>query len=349
MGIKQYLLPMVPVISSIGVSLVGVYLFLIFDLPLPWLLGAILPLLFVSRLHRIQLAPARPLIHPARGLLGIAIGASFTPAIVDSLDLYLISLLFMLPFLVLVILFGKFYYQRIIGFDKDTSVFCALPGGLLEMTLICEAYGANMKQVVMTHTTRVLLIIYIIPFLIQFFTAYDLSGNFTFADQPATINWIDSLIIVATAFIGWWLAQRLGLSGASIVGPMTTCAILYMSGWVSYKLPGELINLAQLILGIRIGLSLEAISFRDIFKNFSYAVGFFLFLLVISLVFAFGIHVITDLPLIATFLAFVPGGQAEMNVVAIIIGIHLPYIALHHVTRMFLVIAFAPAIKRVLS
>lgn len=335
-----------PIILSTLVALLGVQLFLIFDLPLPWLLGSILPLVAFSRVRAFPLTEPKPLIHPARVILGVAIGASFTPHLMDSIDQYLISLAFMAPFLVIIIVLGKWYYQHVIRFDKDTSVFCALPGGLLEMTLICEAHGANIKRVVLTHTTRVLLIIYGIPFLIQIFSDYDLSGHFSFTDHPQAFNPIEFTIIIASAFSGWWLADKLGLSGASIVGPMTVCAVLYLSGWISYKIPGELINLAQLILGIRIGLSLKQISVGEILRYFSYAAGFFVFLTLISLSVAYLVHSITGIPLIASFLAFVPGGQAEMNVVAIIVGIHVPYIALHHVTRMFLVIAFAPSIKK---
>ncbi|MBL7003130.1 MAG: AbrB family transcriptional regulator [Gammaproteobacteria bacterium] len=336
----------IPVLTAFALSLLGVLLFLTYDLPLPWLLGSVFPLIIISRFKKIKLAPPAKLVKPARGLLGIAIGASFTPAIVESLGQYLISLAFMLPFLVVIIVVGKLYYQYIIKFDKDTSIFCALPGGLLEMTLICETQGANLKQVVLTHTTRVLLIIYVIPFLIQYFTSYDLSSTLSLSNNGQGFDLIEASIIVAIAFIGWMIAHRLGLGGASIVGPMIVCALLYITGWVSYKPPGELINLAQLILGIHIGLTLKGVEFKEIVTYFFYALGLFIFLIIMSLITAYCVNLITDIPLMATFLAFVPGGQAEMNVVAIMIGIHVPYIALHHVTRMFLVVALGSTIRR---
>jgi uncharacterized protein len=325
-------------------ALPGVYLFLFFDLPLPWLLGAIFPLLIASRFERIKLISAKPLIHPARAILGIAIGASFTPKIIDSLDNYLISLMFMLPFLFIVVGLGKYYYQHIIGYDKATSTFCALPGGLLEMTLICESFGADMKRVLLTHATRVLLIIYGIPFLIQLTTDIDLSGHFVMPTNGNDFVLGEMLAVLVCAFAGWWLAYHFGISGASIIGPMTACAALYLTGWVTYKPPGELINLAQLILGIRLGLSFKGIARNEVMRNVIYASGLFIILLLVVLLTAYCVHLITDIPLIATFLAYIPGGQAEMNIIAIVIGVHIPYIALHHVTRMFLVIALAPAL-----
>jgi len=336
-----------PVILATVIALGGVAAFYFLGLPLPWLLGAILPLLVASRFEGINLAAPKPLIHPARALLGIAIGGSFTPAIVDSLDKYLLSLVFMIPFLFITIVIGKLYYHRVAGFDKTTSIFCALPGGLLEMTLISESHGADVNRVILTHAARVLLIIYGIPFMIQLFTDIDLSGSFVMPGSSAEFSYSEMILVVTAAMAGWWLANCLKLSGASIVGPMIACGCLFIGGWVTFKLPGECINLAQLILGIRLGLSIKEISLREMGENFLYGAGLFFILMVVVLSTAYGVHRLVDMPLIATFLAFVPGGQAEMNIIAIVVGIHIPYIALHHVTRMFLVIGFAPILVKI--
>ncbi len=337
------------IIIAFLLALTGVGIFQYFDFPLPWLLGAILPLVIASKGTRLPIVAPTKLVHPSRGMLGVAIGGSFTPALLQEIDVYLVSLLFMLPFLVLVLLAGRFYYHRVVGLDKESAVFCAFPGGLLEMTILSESAGANVKSVILAHTTRVLLIIYSIPFLIQFFTAYDLSGNFVNPGGELPFDPLQASIVVGSSVFGWYLVKTIGLSGASIVGPMTACALIYMNGWIDYKLPGWLLNAAQMVLGMRVGLSLKDITFGDIRRHVTYSIGFFVLLMAISLITAYLVYLVTGLPLIATFLAYVPGGQAEMNVIAIVVGLHVPYIALHHVTRMFLVIAFAPNIKRWLT
>ena len=48
------------------------------------------------------------------------------------------------------------------------------------------------------------------------------------------------------------------------------------------------------------------------------------------------------------FLAFAPGGQAEMTVLALVAGADLGFVIVHHVTRVLLVIAGAPIAARVL-
>jgi hypothetical protein len=338
-----------PHVTALLLSLFGIAVFLALGFPLPWLLGAIFPLLIASRFDRVELASPDRLVHPARALLGIAIGSSFTAEILSSLDRYLISLALMLPFLLVVILLGRFYYHRIIKLDASTSVFCALPGGLLETAIICEAHGANLRRVVLTHTTRVLLVIYGIPFLLQMFNDIDLSGAIRMPAAAGNFSIFEIVLLIGSAAAGWWLVKISGLGGASIVGPMLASALLHIGGFTSFRPPGELINLAQLVLGIRIGLAFRDITAREIGHSFAHAAGMFALLLAVTLVAAYGVHLLTGIALIATLLAYMPGGQAEMNVIAIIIGIHVPYIALHHMTRIFLVMTLAPTLARVLG
>mgnify|MGYP002714547853 CR=1 FL=1 len=47
-----------------------------------------------------------------------------------------------------------------------------------------------------------------------------------------------------------------------------------------------------------------------------------------------------------TILAFLPGGQAEMIVIAIIAGADLAYVVSHHLLRIVLVILLAPIVAR---
>ena len=51
-------------------------------------------------------------------------------------------------------------------------------------------------------------------------------------------------------------------------------------------------------------------------------------------------------PAAAVFLAFAPGGQAEMTVLAIVAGADLGFVIAHHLVRVVLVITGAPVAAR---
>ena len=52
-------------------------------------------------------------------------------------------------------------------------------------------------------------------------------------------------------------------------------------------------------------------------------------------------------PAVDGFLAFAPGGQADMTIFALIVGADLGYVIVHHLTRVFLVITGAPIAARI--
>jgi uncharacterized membrane protein AbrB (regulator of aidB expression) len=53
-------------------------------------------------------------------------------------------------------------------------------------------------------------------------------------------------------------------------------------------------------------------------------------------------------PPIDAFLAFAPGGQAEMTVLAIVSGAELGFVVIHHLARIVVVVLGAPLLLRVL-
>jgi len=76
------------------------------------------------------------------------------------------------------------------------------------------------------------------------------------------------------------------------------------------------------------------------------ALGFCVILLLLTMVFAEAIHLAGLAPAMETILAFAPGGQAELTVLALIVGADVAFVVAHHVLRMFVVILGAPLFAR---
>lgn len=51
-------------------------------------------------------------------------------------------------------------------------------------------------------------------------------------------------------------------------------------------------------------------------------------------------------PLVPALLAFSPGGQAEMAVLALVAGVDVAFVITHHLARITLVIIGAPLIRK---
>ena len=65
---------------------------------------------------------------------------------------------------------------------------------------------------------------------------------------------------------------------------------------------------------------------------------------VLAFVFAELVHLLAGEPLAAAFLAFAPGGLAEMSLIALSLNMSVIYVTAHHVLRIVLAVSFSAAI-----
>ena len=133
-----------------------------------------------------------------------------------------------------------------------------------------------------------------------------------------------------------------------MLGPMILGAFVYGSDMVHSRPPSEIIKLIQLILGTTVGFVFVGVKAKEIVKILGQTLGYFVILAMISALFVFVVTEMTEFPLVSILLAFSPGGQSEMNLIAIIIAANLPYVAPHHIVRMFLVMSVAPVFVKYL-
>jgi uncharacterized protein len=158
---------------------------------------------------------------------------------------------------------------------------------------------------------------------------------------------VQIILMMFAGGVGWKIAERVGLFGASILGPMILTAALTLSGVITHRPPAEMIWAAQLFIGIAVGAKYAGITLREIklfvAAGLAYAAG----LALISLLFIEAVTALDFAPALSATLAFLPGGQAEMVIIAILAGADLAYVVSHHLLRLVLVILLAPVVARV--
>lgn len=334
---------MIPFACAIGVSALGVIAFLQLGLPLPWLLGPISACL-IAALVGVPMRGSKVLGDGMRTVLGVAVGATFTMPLLVSMGAMWPTLL-MIPFMVAVIGFvGVPYFQRLWGFDFATSYYSAMPGGFQDMVLFGEEAGADVRALSLIHATRVMVIVVALPFLLRWAWDADLSNP---PGAPAASLPLSQLaLMVFCGIAGWQIAKRLGMFGASILGPLILAAGFALAGILQYRPPAEAIWAAQFFIGMGVGTKYTGVTMSEIRTFVTAALGFCGVLLVLTIAFAELIHLLGLAPAMETILAFAPGGQAELTVLALIVGADMAFVVAHHVLRIFVVILGAPLFAR---
>ena len=330
---------MIRLLITHGVAGFGVFIFILLGLPLPWLLGPITACL-IAALCGVQMKGIPIVNNAMRSILGVAVGATFTVSLIISMaDMW--ATLILVPVMVFLIgLVGVPYFQRLWGFDFATSYYSAMPGGLQDMLLFGEEAGGDVRALSLIHATRVMVIVVALPFILQGYWGVDLSNP---PGAPAaTLPVSQMALMVVAGLAGWQIAKAVGLFGASILGPMILAGIMALLGILQYRPPAEAIWAAQFFIGMTVGTKYAGVTGAEVRRDVAAALGFCLILLVLAAIFVEIIHLFSLAPPMEALLAFAPGGQAEMTVLALIAGADMAFVIAHHVLRIVTVIVGAP-------
>ena len=314
-------------------------------LPLPWLLGPLSVALVLAMWGR-PLAQPHALLQPVRALLGVAVGASFSPDLVAKLWGTALSLVLMVPYMAAITLASTLFLVRVARFDRATAFFCSAPGGLGDIIFFAQDAGAEMRRVTLIQAARVVAIVFALPFWLQFGGGLPLGGAMPKNLHVWELRLLDAAVILVLAWAGWRLALRLGLLGGAVIGPMLLSGLVHIVGLTEAKVPVEGLILTQLTIGLVIGGNFKGITLRELVTILSWGVAIALMLVAAAMTMATATSALTGLDRTALLLSYAPGGQNEMAIMALILGIDVAIVALHHLVRVVLVVGGAQLVMR---
>lgn len=327
------------------VALVGLGVALNLRLPLPFLFGPMLACL-VAALCGARLLGFGQVSVGARTVIGVAVGASVTPALLAQLPAMGLSLALVPLYVAAIGLVGVPFFRRLCGFDPVTAFYAAMPGGAQDMIALGQEAGADPRALSLVHATRVAVIVTVAPLLLS--TLYGTSLDRPPGAPAATLPPLELALMAAAALVGWKGGERLGLFGAAILGPLLVTLVLSLLDVIHHRPPAEAILASQALIGVSIGVHYVGVTARELSRTVAAGVAFVLVLAVLAAAFAEGAVLAGLAPPVEAFLAFAPGGQAEMVVLAIVAGADLGYVVAHHLARVVLVLVGAPLAARLI-
>jgi membrane AbrB-like protein len=152
------------------------------------------------------------------------------------------------------------------------------------------------------------------------------------------LHLVDALVLLALGWAGWRLAVRLGLAGAPLVGPMILSGLAHAVGLTSARVPVEILIFAQVSLGIMLGTQFRGLTLADFSTTMIWGIAYSLALMTVTTAVALIGSRITGFDSTSVLLAYAPGGQTELNLLAYILGLDPAFTALHHLVRLAVVI-----------
>lgn len=107
----------------------------------------------------------------AQIIIGCTVGLNFTMDSVLGLKKIIIpSIILVIGLTTLSIVLG-FIIHKLTGIDLQTALFSAAPGGLADMTIMSEAFGAQTHIVALLHLIRLTTVLTVLPVVIKILTS----------------------------------------------------------------------------------------------------------------------------------------------------------------------------------
>ena len=317
--------------KTIVIGILGGIVFNFFLLPLPWMLGAAFSVAIFA-LSGINVNIKRSFRAPFIGITGVWLGSYFQSSILNDLNVWLISLLFLIVYVPFAHFISYYILIKFRKINKPEAFFIGSPGGLLEMTLGAEECKADAKKVSLIHITRIFLTVMLIPnFILLFFPG-------AFEREPIWPNFEGNFLHVIAFFIiipvGHYFGKKFNFPGYQLFGPLIISAILHMIGFFQLNANITFLIISQLIIGSFFGCNMNGTTWK-VAGSYLIDALFVVFSLTLSFVpFIFVIKLLTSIKIEAMVLAFSPGGVNEMGLLAAFINIEPAYVLTHHLLRL---------------
>jgi len=306
--------------------------------PLPWLLGGLAATgLAASVKLRILGAPVafpmrlRSLFIP---VIGVLIGAAMTPEVLRAAPGWWPGLV-SVP-LVAVAAHGVNYLwlRHVGGLSKPTAFFAGMPGGLIESLEQGEKHGADLRALTVLQFARIALTVTVTPLVFSALEGRALGSAAGAALARGTMEFSDAAVMTAAGVAGYFGGRWARLPAAQILGPILASGAVHALGWTDAAPPGWLVALAQLVIGVTLGLRFVGVAPRALGRYFALSAGSVALMLGIGAGFALALSAAGLAPFKVMILSYAPGGVIEMGLIAVSLNASPIFVTAHHLVRI---------------
>ena len=345
MALRDLIRPLPAVAVTLALGAVGGSVAHALHLPLGYLLGSMLVVAVVAAMGGRPLGQA--VLLPIRlrmsfvPVIGVSIGGAFTPQVAAEALGWGPSLAALVLFIPMAHALGYVIFLRG-GLPREAAFFGAVPGGLIESVQLGEEAGADVRLLTVLQFLRLILTIIFVPLAFWALTGQVVgSASGVSMGSPAALSAVDVVILIACGVVGVLVARALRVPAWIITGPLALSSLVHGMGWVEGVPPGWLISVTQVVLGTGLGARFAGVDRALMRRAGALALINAVAAMGLAFGFALGLHALVGEPVAAVFLAFAPGGLAEMSLIALSLKMSAIYVTAHHVLRIVLAVTVA--------
>ena len=315
--------------------------------PIPFLLGSLMSVATFVIIMEDRGAAA--LTFPTKirevfvAIIGTMIGSTFTPEGVMAFQNAWASFGAMLIFIPVALATNYFLFKKFGGYDRATAFYSSMPGGLVDSVVLGEQAGGDPKILSIQHFVRIVIIVTTVPLGFWLFTgeAVGSAAGMTLDVPGHTTGPIGWVVLIATAFVGYWAGRLIKLPAYFLMGPMIAAGIVHGLGLTEAQFPDWLLSLSQLIIGVGFGARFSGLKRRMLVKGLGLGLLTTSNMLFLGAALSLILTQLTDEPFDVLLLCLAPGGIIEMGLIALSLNANPVFVSTHHLLRIVVAVTIA--------
>lgn len=325
------------ILISLGVSLILDSIGMV----LPYLFGAMVTAILYTKFISNDFNYPAWLQNVGLLIIGLEIGSTFRQDSVGEMldDWFNIVLITVL--VVILSIFLAFVFKRMTNSTTETALLASIPGALSQMLIMAEEdERADLLLVTITQTSRIVLVVVIVPFIASYFILEDATYSLVQSDivNFTTLGIWNMLLMVLGALVIIFILTKLNFAVPILLGPIFAAVIWNFTVDIDFTMNMELMYVAQILFGLRIGIQIRALISDLDARTLGAMLLHNIFLILGTLVIVVIYLMFTDHDFNNLFLAAAPGGIGQIIIVASEMGSDIAMISSYHLFRIFFII-----------
>ncbi|HOB66303.1 AbrB family transcriptional regulator [Ottowia sp.] len=323
--------------------------------PIPWMIGPLLATALAS-MAGLPTRSDHALRNAGQWTIGAALGLYFTPEVTALVaSLWWAVALGVAWALALGAGFGVWLNRALRGQlahlapaeRRATTYFAGAVGGASEMTLLAERAGARTDLVAAAHSVRMAVVVLSMPFAMQWVQQHwQLQALDMTPPMPRDAEWPGLLWLLLATGAGAAAMRLTGRANPWFIGPLLAAMALTMADVHLSSVPSALVNAAQLLIGVSLGVRFSRQFLRAAPRWLAAAALGTLGMMAACALFAVVLAWATGLHPVTLMLATSPGGITEMAITAKVLRLGAPVVTAFQVCRLVAVLLLVEPVYR---
>lgn len=330
----------------LSLSAAFVYFFELIGLPATLLLGPMLAAVVLAGFEK-QVAVPPFAFSLAQGVIGCMIADSIPLSILGELaDDWPIFIAGIGSAIVAACTLGLLL-ARLQILPGTTAIWGSFPGAASAMTLMAEAFGADMRLVAFMQYLRVVCVSLVASSIAAVWTDQTDASRQAMVWFPP-IDWIWLAATLALILASYALTHWRKIPSGMFLLPMMIGIVMQNIGMLKLELPPWLLALSYALVGWTIGSRFTRPILRHATRAFPRVLASIFALIGLCGTFAAGLVYFAGVDPLTAYLATSPGGADSVAIISASVDVDVPFVMAMQLGRFLVILIAGPAIARMI-